>query len=1272
MKNNLNLEMETYELLPIGKIKTEHKNTYVHIHSDFKPALKYLELFSHALIFLKMEEGYEYPEWGQYPKHNFEYGMGTSTGTRCLSNDCRIQFIIVKIVNVDHKKGIIEIDYSVVPDETIIFDIKPYFPCADRVKDAITPDDMSGWSKWRNDEVYTEEFSLKSMRIQSERERKDPYQVNQIGSIRQIDGEYFLELDNLDADSINNLHGFSHIKILWWLDRFDKSIYRKTTECNPPYENAPRTGVFATRSPVRPNPIAMTVARVLNIDLNHKRIKISHLDAFDKTPIINIVPYIPAYDRVKEWYVPDWLKHWPEWVDDRETDTAYRDIELIDSNIKGINKFLNRTETREKEYISILNEDAELIDNQTNEIIVRGARQNNLKNIGCSIPKSKITVITGVSGSGKSSLAFDTIFAESQRRFLDSMSTSGRAVFEQIEKPDLDQITGLPPAIAIEQKTVGRNPRSTVGTRTDIYDYLKLLFAKIGTRHCPECGRAVTTLKTDEIVEILICLRESTFFSIQPFDKKEIVGEYIIPEEVESRNDFSKHLKKGVNKALFIGNGAITVTINDTEEFLFQTKEMCYHCNRVFFELTTSAFSFNNPESMCPVCKGLGVTLDVDVDLIISNPDLSILDGASKWWGNLRKHRQNPNANWMKGEILALAEEMGVDTELPWKELPESFRKQALYGSEGKKVKLIYENTNGRKGEIVRPVEGAFNSITRLFRENSGDTANKIASTFMREKSCNGCHGERLTAEGRLVSIANTRFPQTVVMTIEELSSWIISLSSKLSEEELKISLPILKELKKRLENLIDVGVPYLTLDRSVPTLSGGEAQRLRLATQLGCGITNILYVLDEPSVGLHPKDNKKLIQIMRRIRDEGNTVIVVEHDADTMLAADKIIDIGPGAGIHGGSIIAEGTPEEIMQNQHSETGKYLRGILNVEITKDKNRKKACDWIKVVGAKHNNLKNINVAIPLGMLTCITGVSGSGKSSLVSKTLYPAIARFLNQSDDVPGHYDKIEGLECIDKIISISQQPIGRTPRSNPATYIGVFDDIRNLFASLEEARKMGYKKDKFSFNSKEGQCEVCGGEGRKCVQMHFMPDIWVECSVCHGKRYNKEALETKYQGKTISDVLDMNIEEALELFDHNKKIKTILQTVMDVGLGYMKLGQSALTLSGGEAQRVKLAKELSKKDTGKTVYLLDEPTTGLHFSDVQNLLSILNRITKAGNTVLVIEHNVDVIKNADWIIDLGPEGGNAGGYVVAQGIPEEVARTEGSYTGSILKKLLI
>lgn len=1234
------MTIKNYKVFPIGYTKIIDKEKCAFILPKYKSALKNLSLFSHVLLFSQCDT-----------KKN-------------------ITVATAQLLNINENEGILWLNSNDIKENMTIVDIKPYFPCEDRVKEFSIPELNGNLQKWFDVE-NPDKSNLTAPNVINELsdfEIEKKFSIEPIGNIRKREGECFIKLNKADQKFLNNINKYSHIRILWWFDKFDKSNYRMITECNPPYENAPRSGVFATRSPVRPNPIAMTTTRILNIDFTQSIIKVSHMDSFDKSPMIDIIPYIPSNDRVKDYKVPQWLEHWPKWLDDREEKLDYEEITILDTYIDRINKYSQKQEERFIKIDNLFEQGIKELESYSDEILVKGARQNNLKNINLSIPKNKITVITGVSGSGKSSLAFDTIYAESQRRFMDSMSTSSKLIFDQMDKADFDKITGLPPAIAIEQKTLGRNPRSTVGTTTDIYDYIKLLYAKIGTRHCPECGEAITPLKIDQIVHILTELSPNTIFNIQAYNNESIIEDFVIPESTENKEIFIKNVRECVVEALSYGNGAIIVNVNNDDQFIFQTKDICFNCNKIFFELTTSTFSFNNPESMCPVCKGLGVKLEVDVDLIVSNPEISILDGASEWWGDLRKFREKPNANWMKGEILALANKMKVDLELPWKQLPEKFRQQALYGSESQEVCFVYENSNGRKGEIVRPVEGAYNIILRLFRENNGETSNKIATKFMNKKLCNGCHGERLSAEGRLVSIANTRFPEAVVMTIEDLMNWIKDLPQKLTVEQFEISKTILIEIYKRLNNLVKVGVPYLTLDRAIPTLSGGESQRVRLATQCGSGITNILYVLDEPSIGLHPKDHKNLINLIQDLKEIGNTILIVEHDADTMLSADKIIDIGPGAGIEGGTIIAEGNPEEIMKNSKSDTGKYLNEYINGKLFDKKTKNEPNGWIKLKGAKHNNLKNIDVDVPLGVLTCITGVSGSGKSSLINMTLYPALAKTLNLTVEIPGKYDSLEGFEDIDNIINISQNPIGRTPRSNPATYTGVFDEIRKVFSQTDEAKKRGYKQNRFSFNSKEGRCEACDGEGRKCIQMHFMPDIWIECSICNGTRYNKETLDIKYNNKTISDVLNMNIEEALKFFNEHKKIKNILQTLCDVGLGYIKLGQSALTLSGGEAQRVKLAKELSKKNTGKTIYLLDEPTTGLHFSDIKKLIDILQHITNIGSTVLVIEHNLDIIKSADWIIDLGPSGGKDGGFVIAQGTPEEVAKIEESFTGKMLK----
>ncbi|MCX7711107.1 MAG: excinuclease ABC subunit UvrA [Clostridia bacterium] len=1264
-----NIEENIFEINPVGRLIMSENHTYAVVYEKYRPALKHLELFSHALVFFETN-GNRVPT--DTPKELQEI-LSTSKKLLGSWNENRISIFVSRVIRVNENTGIIELDYANSYDGAKILDIKPYFPCEDRVYRAVTGNSMGKWPEWRLDKSVHPLPLENAIAIPYETEGTSSMQIRQLGTIRKQEGACYLELNDPDGQTLEVLSQFSHMRILWWFHRFDNRTYRRVTQGEPPYEDAPRTGVFASRSPVRPNPIALTTARVLELDQRRRVIRLSDLDSFDKTPVIGIKPYIPALDRVREFYVPQWVRHWPEWLDDREANHSIDHITMIESDVDQIKKYMKDCETEEGRSLQIGDESKVAAENNSNYITIKGAKQNNLKNVDTIIPKNKITVITGVSGSGKSSLAFDTLYAESQRRFMDSMSTTGRMAFEQLGKPEVEQISGLPPAIAIEQKTISRNPRSTVGTITDIYDYLRLLFSRIGTRHCPDCGRALRPLSKEEIAAALTELKPETRFDIRAFNSDTPIGIFTTPGisvPNKEKSKFSHSVKEAVQQGLELGNGAILVTIEGKEAFLLQTRDLCYHCSRIFFELTASTFSFNNPEGMCPDCNGIGLKLSIDPELIISNPERSILDEASPWWGNLRKHRQKPNANWMRGEVLALAEEMKVDLELPWNQLPEDFRQQALYGSNGRELCFEYENTNGRRGEIVRPAEGAYNHISRLFKENNGGTAERIVSAFMREKECPTCKGERLAAEGRLVTIGNTRFPETVGMTIEDLKKWITDLPSKLTNQQYQIAAQVLSELNKRLQALTDVGVQYLTLNRAAPTLSGGEAQRLRLATQLGCGLTNLLYILDEPSIGLHPRDHYQLVETMKGLRDAGNTVVVVEHDADTMLAADRIIDVGPGAGEYGGSIIAEGTPEEVMDNPVSDTGKYLRGVKKVG-NPERMPRKPEKWIKLRGARLNNLKNIDVDFPLGVFTCVTGVSGSGKSSLVSKTLYPAMARHLNLSEDAPGPFDYIEGIEMIDKVINITQMPIGRTPRSNPATYTGVFDDIRDVFAATEEAKKRKYKQNRFSFNSKEGRCEACGGEGRKCIEMHFMPDVWVECSQCHGKRFNPEALEIRVEGRTIADVLEMDVKEALEFFQGNSKIEKVLQTLHDVGLDYIRLGQSALTLSGGEAQRIKLAKELSRDDTGRTLYILDEPTTGLHFEDVQNLLKVIHRITDAGNTVIVIEHNSDMISNADWIIDIGPEGGCQGGYVVAQGTPKEVAACEQGYTGKYLRKHL-
>jgi excinuclease ABC subunit A len=964
------------------------------------------------------------------------------------------------------------------------------------------------------------------------------------------------------------------------------------------------------------------------------------------------------------------------------------------------------------------------------DIRVRGARQHNLKNLTIRIPRNKLVVVTGVSGSGKSSLAFDTLYAEGQRRYVESLSAFARQFMEQMEKPQVDQITGLNPAIAIEQKTITRNPRSTVGTVTEVLDYLRVLYARLGTPHCPICGQAVQPQGAQQIANQLAALPPGTHFQLlapiahyrkgthltalkdalgQGFSRARVDGEVLdidgsiksgklqldknkkhsielvvdrlrVPTSDPETADFRTRLMDSVETSLEAGEGVVMVAIDRTAgndgltkgyEFTLSEHNACPSCNLSFSELQPTLFSFNSPTGMCDECNGLGVVLQVDPGLIITRPDLSLLDGASRWHGDLRKKGAH---GWHVTNLKAVADHYGVDLDLPWNELPEKFRKVILYGSEGERVRYTFQSESASgswRGESNRDVKGILYHINRLFRQTKSEGTRRWYLSFMSQLPCPKCHGERLCAEARFVTVAGKRLPELSGYSIAALHQWISSLPTQLDEEQMTIGKELIQEIRQRLGFLRNVGLYYLTLDRSAPTLSGGEGQRIRLASQIGSGLVGVLYILDEPSIGLHTRDHRALLDTLIQLRDLGNTVLVVEHDAATMRTADWLIDLGPGPGILGGELVAEGSPEEVMANPDSLTGQYLAGKLQVTAPNGLHRRAPHGWLTIHGARLHNLKNLVVRFPLGALICITGVSGSGKSSLIAQTLYPALMRTLHNSQVVPGAHNQIEGLEQLDKVVNITQEPIGRNPRSNPGTYVGAMDEIRQVFALTPQARALGFGAGRFSFNVKGGRCEACAGYGSKKVEMHFLPDVWVKCKECNGKRFNHQTLDITFKGKNIADVLDMDVQEALEFFAPFPRLKHILQTLHDVGLDYVKLGQSALTLSGGEAQRVKLAKELSAVATGRTIYILDEPTTGLHFADIQRLLDVLHRLTDAGNTVLVIEHNLDVVKTADWVIDLGPEGGEEGGYIVAEGTPEQVARVEASYTGRFLQEVL-
>ena len=935
------------------------------------------------------------------------------------------------------------------------------------------------------------------------------------------------------------------------------------------------------------------------------------------------------------------------------------------------------------------------------KIVVHGAREHNLKNIDVTIPRDKLVVLTGLSGSGKSSLAFDTIYAEGQRRYVESLSSYARMFLGQMEKPDVDMIDGLSPAISIDQKTTSKNPRSTVGTVTEIYDYLRLLYARIGIPHCPICGREIKQQTIDQIVDQVLSLPEKTRIQIlAPVvrgRKGEHVKEFeaarksgfvrarvdglvydlnekiqleknrkhtieIIVDRLVIKPDIRSRLADSIETASGLTGGVVIINVIDGEDITFSQNYACPEHGVSVEELTPRMFSFNNPFGACKKCTGLGVFMKIDPELIIPDKRLSINKGGLKASG-WAMEGSTIAAMYMKG----LAEHYHFSLDTPLGELPEEIIDILLYGTKGEKIRLRRESEYG-SGSYTAPFEGVINNLERRFRETSSSWIKEEIEAYMSAVPCDECHGQRLSPESLAVTVGGINISAFCDKSVTEALEFVNSL--ELNDREKMIAAPILKEIKSRLGFLQSVGLEYLTLSRASGTLSGGESQRIRLATQIGSSLMGVLYILDEPSIGLHQRDNHKLLNTLKNLRDLGNTVIVVEHDEDTMREADFLVDIGPGAGVHGGEVVFAGPPREIESCEASLTGQYLSGRRKVEVP-EKRRKGNGKFLEIRGAQQNNLKNVNVKIPLGEFVCVTGVSGSGKSSLINEILYKKLAAELNRAHAHPGKHKEIRGLEHLDKVIQIDQSPIGRTPRSNPATYTGLFNDIRELFASTQDAKMRGFNASRFSFNVKGGRCEACQGDGIIRIEMHFLPDVYVPCDVCKGHRYNRETLEVKYKGKSIYDVLEMTVEEALDFFRDIPKLARKLQTVYDVGLGYVKVGQPATTLSGGEAQRVKLATELSKRSTGRTIYILDEPTTGLHIADVHRLIDVLQRLVDGGNTVVVIEHNLDLIKTADHIIDLGPEGGNRGGTIVAQGTPEQVARVEGSYTGQYLRPLL-
>ena len=934
------------------------------------------------------------------------------------------------------------------------------------------------------------------------------------------------------------------------------------------------------------------------------------------------------------------------------------------------------------------------------EIVISGAREHNLRDLHLRLPRNALIVITGLSGSGKSSLAFDTIYAEGQRRYVESLSAYARQFLGQMDKPDVDSIEGLSPAISIDQKTTSRNPRSTVGTVTEIYDYLRLLWARIGKPHCHNCGEPISAQSAEQIIDQVLTLEEGTRFMVlapvvrgrkgehrdildhlraEGFTRVKVDGELrrleediqldkkfkhdvsVVVDRLRMRDDVRKRLADSIETAVALAEGLVEIELVDTGEIrTYSERFACLNCGTSMPELEPRMFSFNSPHGACPRCTGLGSQMEIDPDLIVPDPSLSLAEGAILPWSV-------SSSNYYEQVTQAIAERYEIDLDTPWEELPQEVRDTFLYGTGDERIYISYRNRYGRRRSYTTTFEGIVPNLERRYRETDSEWSREKIEEYMSVRPCPECKGTRLRPESRAVKVGGLGIHEVTRFSARRAIDWFESL--ELTPTEHQIARLILREITERLRFLENVGIGYLSLDRAASTLSGGEAQRIRLATQIGSSLVGVLYILDEPSIGLHQRDNARLIATLERLRDLSNTVIVVEHDEGTMRAADHIVDLGPGAGEHGGRIIAQGTPEEVMAVEESLTGQFLSGKRQIPVPK--RRRKPTGYIRIKGASQHNLRGIDVDIPLGVFCAVTGVSGSGKSTLVNEILYKAVANKLHRAKLRPGAHERVEGLDQVDKIINIDQSPIGRTPRSNPATYTGVFDPIRELFSRTQEARARGYKPGRFSFNVKGGRCEVCRGDGQIKIEMHFLPDVYVPCEQCHGKRYNRETLDIRFKGKTIADVLEMPVEEALEFFQHIPKIRRRLEALNDVGLGYIRLGQPATTLSGGEAQRVKLASELAKIATGRTLYILDEPTTGLHFADVERLLEMLQRLVDGGNTVVVIEHDLDVIKTADRVIDLGPEGGDEGGLVVAEGTPEEVAATDGSHTGRFLAELV-
>lgn len=1100
-----------YQLNAIGTIEMEMTVIRLQLKRQFRRGLKFTELFSHVHIFYAQERG----------------------------NATVLAEKIMEILSVDKKSGTVKLvceDWMI--KRAFIFDLKPYIPCEDSVRTG-------------NDTSHSDSMLQSSIRKWESQNGQGV--IPEIGKVKRNHGEMYIQL-NSDYP-VCALEQCTHIKLVWWFHKFDRAVYRKCVECYPPYENAPRTGVFASRSPVRPNPLAMTVTKVLRFDSMNGRIYIQDAECFDMTPCLAIWPYEEQSDLRMKVRVAPWMQQWPEWLNDNSADTVKGKLDLHTKSSREVPRLYD--ENYKEEWEKMLTAKTQ---NKNTGIIIKGARENNLKGIHCSIPYGKITAVAGVSGSGKSSLVHDTIYSECKRRMelLSGYDSGGR-------KPKVDSMSGVIPAVLISQKEIGKNSRSTVGTYSNAYEYLRLIYALCGIRYCPQCRTKINT-----------------------------------------------------------------------------TTHVCSNCKRLVMDLTPSGFQYTDPESMCPVCNGTGVKQQIDLSELVENPELSILDGASSWWGKLRNFMNQPNANWTKGQVIALAQEMNVNLELPWRELPEQFRYQLLYGSGSKTVTFHYKNkNNGRNGEICRPVEGVWHIVERLCLEKDNAV---LSGKLIKKVTCDCCDGERLNAEARLVSIGDMRYPRAAGLTFSEMLEWCRSIPKWIIREEAQKIKGYVQKLFYVSQCAEKLGIGYLELSRNTSSLSGGESQRLKLLNGFENQLSGILYVLDEPSKGLHPKDYGKVADLMYQLKENGNTVLMVEHNVDMIRIADWLIEIGPGAGEKGGYLIAQGDRKQLLKEADTQTVKYIRKEKQPVIYRKKDLS-VLSWMRVHGANYHNLKHITVKIPIHAMTCVCGVSGSGKSSLVNGVLFNNISRLIKGNRKLD-YCNGIDNAESFRKVVMVEQSAIGKTPRCVPATYMGIMDQIRERFAMSPQAVQQGVTAAEFSFNNSSGQCPGCRGAGQ--IQLGFSQDIWVTCPSCKGQRYQKKVLSITHQGKNIYEVLQMSIDEAVTFFKDTQTIYHMLKTLQEVGLGYIRLGQSSTTLSGGEASRLKLAKELTGNDNTDILYLIDEPTTGLHDSDVENLLRLFQKLIDNKNTIILIEHNKQVLTHCDYVIELGPGAGSAGGYIVS------------------------